>query len=253
MEMAKRLLLTYQTQDAEEVPTVKKNRLEMDTEETWLTPPPWALRWARWMNLMLITHMHAVTGQILMAVTQIWDRKAEKAKALYLKLVNKSQVYNMDWQPPPRKKAAPVESWKKGEVMEPPSKEVKNPLDRATCPHLESRLSNARGGQGGSKWVTCLDCGTRWRRIEMTAVPVSTSTPEPQPPVLSIYIPKAATKEVIAQLEEVYKNLLKNQGMTVLSAVERIISSSCDETELEIANFFALSKLASIMPYGVND
>ena len=50
----------------------------------------------------------------------------------------------------------------KGKVL-PPSKSVKARLRAEDCPHVPDRVV-ARGGH--ILWLTCLDCGTRWERLE---------------------------------------------------------------------------------------
>jgi len=103
-------------------------------------------------------------------------RKEEEAYQLYLQTVGTAARTGVNKEVKAQKATkTTVAPWQKGKALDKRSTVEKTwKFEPANCPHPEERLSKPRGGQGGSAWVTCLDCGQRWERVDS----VSTLTVE---------------------------------------------------------------------------
>ena len=137
-----------------------------DAETADLPKSKVSIRWlAAWRRMALRALWIGVVAMNA-AVVEAWERMAERqleeAKRRNPELTTKAK-------PTKSKKAekATVKPMAKGAPLT-RSKQVKARLEPEDCPHAEDRIQ-ARGGRAGEAtfhWLTCLDCGSRWTRVD---------------------------------------------------------------------------------------
>ena len=132
----------------------------------------------RWRRLLLkhrLIEIFSESGATLIFMEKQLVRMAQEAKECYEKLAGKkadkskkpAKFISTTLCPMVRGRSLPrsttTSDWKTSPEL---------------CRHPEDSLSNPRGGRGGLKWFTCLDCGARRERVE-TAEPTFTPTARP--------------------------------------------------------------------------
>ena len=171
MEMAKRLMQTMSASLREE--PAKKDRTvkistDMEDSEWYLEIPAAAYRWRRLTLMLKIVAMHASMGSIITHLEDQRRRLADEAYAAYQHVALKPMAEKAS-------KKIPSEPMAKGKAL---SRSGAGPFESepTQCAHPAERMSHPRGGAGGSKWITCLKCGSRWERIVWSEVPVEQSS-----------------------------------------------------------------------------
>jgi len=162
MEFISRVMTNMAKTDAEPIDFVvcsdEAMTLDAETEEgIWLEPPTWAFRWKRLVTMVKVVRIHAESGSIIKALADQRTRMELNAKKEYERLSGKTMATkNAKTQMPmiPQAKGKALARSQAGPFKATPE----------TCAHLHQHLTN-RGGRGGSKWITCLECGARWDRV----------------------------------------------------------------------------------------
>jgi len=134
------------------------------------------LHWWRRMALQLLVVSQAAQWQtVLTGLDSMSDRRTKELEERLGKTDDQATTKKNS------KKASNLQRvttpMAKGRIL-PPSKSVKPRIRPEDCPHVADRIV-ARGGH--ILWLTCLDCGTRWERLEgeesiqLTKAPLATT------------------------------------------------------------------------------
>jgi len=133
--------------------------------------------------LLALVTKHAMTGCLLQQVDIMRDRHEKEAYERWQRLTQRIGAPGCKSLAKAKPTHAVPVPMAKGKALSRSITE-KWMLEPETCAHQASDMSGPRGGRGGSKWMTCLKCGSRWERID--AVP-------PVPPPLA-KLPDTASK-----------------------------------------------------------
>jgi len=201
MEFISRVMTTMAKTDAETIDFVvcsdEAMTLDAETEDgIWLEPPAWAFRWKRLVTMVKVVMIHAESGSIIKALGEQRIRMELDAKKEYERLSGKTMATkNAKTQMPmtPQAKGKPLARSQAGPWIATPE----------MCTHLQHLTT--RGGRGGHKWITCMECGARWDRV-----PVEEVTDEEVKIIMDQYhmfrnqglAPNAATTQVLIQNPE---------------------------------------------------
>jgi hypothetical protein len=272
MELVRRIMAQQQSAMlAEQAETAPPIYMQMETDEgaIWLTPPPWAHRWKRMVMMTMIVSYHALTGSFISYFEMMRERAAQKAKEEYQRLAGATAAVAARTQTPKKDPKTP-KPMAKGKALSrsTASEFTQEPQD---CLHPAYEMSQPRGGRGGSAWVTCLRCGSRWERVWETesqpapstppvptrapklSTPATTvpATPPPPIPATSISASAAAAEtpspsstvetdfEIIRNpLTEAFQNLV-NQGATRQQAINNMFQMCMNEEETQQMALFA--------------
>ena len=123
----------------------------------------WPTAWRRMALRLLWATMAAATAAVVEAWDRIAERKLEEARRRNPELTTKERTAT----PNKVKKSNMVRPMAKGQPL-PRSKAGKPRMEPEDCPHAEDRLQarGGRSGEGSFLWLTCLDCGSRWTRLD---------------------------------------------------------------------------------------
>jgi hypothetical protein len=142
--------------------------------------------------MVFVTMTHALTGSMITHFEKMRARREADALEEYTKAKGRLTVCSTG-KVKAKNDFTPMA---KGKLLKPsiagnPSEGGTFPQDPWTCTHTGSQPLAARGGRGGQKWFTCLECGSRWERLTATETPVppglsgsaaSASNPQVQAP-----------------------------------------------------------------------
>jgi len=128
--------------------------------------------WRRFVMLLGVMMNHVDTGVVMKMMEEMRERKAQEALDAYNRLA-------IQPLPPATKKSAkykapPPSTVIKGKELA-PSKTKEYPVMTWDCEHPLTSISQPLGN-AFAKWWTCLDCGSRWERLEK---PTGETTPDP--------------------------------------------------------------------------
>jgi len=128
--------------------------------------------WRRFVMLLGVMMNHVDTGVVMKMMEEMRERKAQEALDAYNRLAKQPL-------PPTTKKstgskAPPPSTVIKGKELA-PSKTKGYPVPTWDCQHPLTSISQPLGN-AFAKWWTCLDCGSRWERLEK---PTGETTPDP--------------------------------------------------------------------------
>jgi hypothetical protein len=126
-------------------------------------------RWRRFVLLLGVAMTHAASGLVLEQIETVRERLETLARQAFIrsskpearaKLLKKTGGK----VPTDSSNQAPKVAWAKGKAM---PRSISSGAggwtnEPETCTHV--KLSNPRGGPNGTKWLTCLLCGSRWER-----------------------------------------------------------------------------------------
>ena len=122
-------------------------------------------RWKRLTSLVRITLMHAETGLIIVHQETMRNRLEQKALVAYEKARDPLAMAKKQPIGKARNSCQITNPMAKGQALtrskNPPSPQgwAKTPQ---SCLHVE--MSGPRGSHS-ARWVTCLECGSRWDRV----------------------------------------------------------------------------------------
>jgi len=269
MDLARRMMAASATQDA---PSPRARRvyhsMEMDSGETiWIEAPLWAFRWQRLVIMLALVSKHAASGCLIQHLDVMRDRHEKEAYERWQRLTQRigpPGCKSLAKAKPSRNISMPMA---KGKALSRSTTE-KWMLDPELCVHNTNDMSAPRGGRGGSKWMTCLKCGSRWERVEpapsgppLEPVPGSASTssgshavpqilqgcPSDESSVEEGFVvtnaPARIEPNVEEQLELMYTNLVSQQ-VTPLAALERMAALPMANSDKQTFLLFMAKKVA---------
>ena len=179
MEFVTKMMNRNNQDFAEEIPCVNPQTTSMEDDEALAVK---VMRWKRLVMMMGVAQNHALTGSILSFLEQMRNQHAEDALQEYRRVAGTAAVRI-------HKKASSATTltpMAKGKALKPSSKTKGKPYpkDPEMCPHPADKMSLPRGGPGGSAWMTCMECGSRWERVTCQEKSVSVMNRIPNPTIV---------------------------------------------------------------------
>ena len=133
--------------------------------------PKWALKWKRMYLQLEWQLLHRLSGEVAMGVEDSRHHHRQRAYLDYQKLCGIPLAVEAGKKDTGRKKVEKGKVPIRGQKMDIPSQRPPRggwACFRSACDHPEDALSNPRGGQGNSHWLTCMKCGQRWENLGAT-------------------------------------------------------------------------------------
>ena len=220
-------------------------------------------RWKRMVMLLGIQMLHASTGALIVVIEEIRERKAKEALELYLKAVGRAQsrlTVSTGGTVRQTNRVDPAKVLKGKTLTRSSGHFRKMPAD---CDHPLEECSQPRGTKN-LKWWTCLECGSRWERLDPNQNPASTATSgsammlpsgssgsaNQMGPALDI--PSSRRKRVSLPVEDIPQQIAnefdqtwemyKHQGLTREQICHQIRAQTSAENQKYAAVYCELSK-----------